>query len=317
MKAFVKLFRKVGGKEILGQYRRAHVLLFALVQTALQGFSKKSLEIVRLSVKNRLLKKLRKKYRAPIAQFKQQYPPQPRQRSNKVWVCWLQGMETAPELVKTCYRSLQQHLHGREIVLLTEQNYRDYVSFPPYLQQKIDCGIISKTHLSDLLRLELLTNHGGTWIDATVFCSGKKIPDYLLDCDLFFFQNLKPGLDGHATCASTWLITSCTHHPILELTRALLYEYWKKADSLIDYFLFHDFLQLAIEAYPEEWSKVVPFSNSTPHILLLRLFEPYDQTLWNAVKEMTPFHKLTYKFDPQQAQLADTYYNVILGSKEN
>ena len=32
-------------------------------------------------------------------------------------------------------------------------------------------------------------------------------------------------------------------------------------------------------------------------ILLLRLFEEYDETIANAVKEMTSFHKLTYKFE--------------------
>ena len=35
----------------------------------------------------------------------------------------------------------------------------------------IDSGQITKTHLSDLLRLELLIRYGGTWIDATVFCT--------------------------------------------------------------------------------------------------------------------------------------------------
>ena len=45
-------FDRAGGKEILGQYAREHVLGFALLQTALQGTSQKSLEIVRLSRKN-------------------------------------------------------------------------------------------------------------------------------------------------------------------------------------------------------------------------------------------------------------------------
>ena len=56
-------FDRAGGKEILGQYAREHVLGFALLQTALQGTSQKSLEIVRLSVSNKILGKLRRKYR--------------------------------------------------------------------------------------------------------------------------------------------------------------------------------------------------------------------------------------------------------------
>ena len=75
---------------------------------------------------------------------------------------------------------------------------------------------------------------------------------------------------------------------------------------------FHDFFQLAIEAFPEEWSKVVPFSNATPHILLLRLFEPFDPQIWEGIRQMTPFHKLTYKFSQEDAETAGTYYRALI-----
>lgn len=296
---------------MLRQYWRAHVLFFALVQTVLQGFTKKSMEIVRLSVNNRILKKLRRKYRGVIADFKRNVQAAPRQRSNKVWVCWLQGMESAPLLVQQCYRSLQENMPDRDIILLTDVNYRDYVKFPAHVQEKIDSGIITRTHMSDLLRLELLLTYGGTWIDATVWCSGNSIPRYMLDSDLFVFQHLKPGADGHPTLISSWFMTACTNHPILELTRVLLYDYWEKHNSMVDYFLLHDFFQLAIEAYPDDWNQVVPFSNSTPHILLLRLFQQYDEVTWNAVRDMTPFHKLTYKFKEEQKLLEGTYYRML------
>ena len=312
MKKFLALFNKVGGKEILRQYWQAYVLLYALVQTLLQGFSKKGLEIVRLSVNNKILGKLRKKYRKTIAKFQAEYTAQPRQQSNKVWVCWLQGIENAPALVQKCYQSLQDNLTDREIILLTEENYRNYVNFPDHIQKKIDRGIITKTHFSDLLRLELLLNHGGTWIDATVYCSGSNIPAYMLDSQLFTFQTLKPGLDGHPTCLSSWFMTGCTNHPILLLTRHLLYTYWEKQRKMVDYFLLHDFFQLAIEAYPEEWNQVIPFCNSVPHILLLRLFEPYSDALWQATRAQTPFHKLSYKFPPSEFDKENTYYTAIL-----
>ncbi len=311
MKSFLGIFKKVGGWNMLGQYLRAHVFLFALVQTALNGFSKKALEIVRLSVNNKILGKLRKKYCKVIAQFKAEYKPQPRQQSKKVWVCWLQGMENAPALVQKCYESLLEHLKDREIILLTEDNYRNYVSFPSHIQEKIDSNIITRTHFSDLLRLELLLNHGGTWIDATVLCSGSNIPSYMLDSQLFTFQSLKPGLDGHPTCLSSWFMTGCTNHPILLLTRQLLYAYWARNNKMVDYFLLHDFFQLAIEVYPEEWSQVVPFCNSVPHILLLRLFEPYSDEIWQATRTQTPFHKLSYKFSQSEFEKENTYYTTL------
>ena len=314
MKKFLVLFRKVGGMKQLKQYAKARVLGFTMLQILLNGFSKKSLEIVRLASENRFLRKLRKKYRKFIAQH--QPSAEPRQRSNKVWVCWLQGMDTAPEIVQRCYASLQEHLTDRQIILLTEENYHSYVTFPTHIQQKIDSGIITPTHMSDLLRLELLVSHGGTWIDATVFCSGGQIPGYMLDSDLFMFQKLKPGLDGSATCISSWFITACTNHPILALTRDLLYRYWEKHNSLVDYFLIHDCFQLAIEKYPQLWKAVVPFPNSVPHILLLRLFEPYDSDMWDAVRNQTPFHKLTYKFKAEQTHKPDTYYSRLFARED-
>ena len=199
---------------------------------------------------------------------------------------------------------------------LTENNYRDYVTFPAFIRDKIDRGVITRTHMSDLLRLELLIRYGGTWLDATVFCSSPVVPDYMMDSDLFLFQDLKPGWDGHCQRISSWMITACTGNPILRLTRALLYEYWKKNTKMADYFLFHDFFELAIEAYPEEWKKVIPCSNAAPHILLLRLFEPCDARVWDAVRGMTPFHKLSYKFDDEKARIPGTYYRKLMDGQE-
>lgn len=314
---FKRLYEKAGGHEIIRQYKQGHVLFFALFMAGANGLSKKSLEIVRLAVSNKLLKRFRKKYRRVISEYVQneaiEQPnrnvDQPEKR--KVWVCWFQGMENAPEIVKRCYQSLKQYITDREIVVISEKNYRDYVGFPEYIEEKIQSGIISKTHMSDLLRLELLIKYGGTWIDATVLCTGV-CPKYMLDSDLFLFQMLKPGLDGASTCISNWFLTACKGNCLLKLTQQLLYQYWKENNKIEDYFLFHDFFQLAIETYPREWEQVIPFSSSTPHILLLRLFDIYDEKMWSAVQEQTVFHKLTYKFSEENRKKQGTYYDKII-----
>ena len=312
-------FNRAGGTQILGQYTREHVLGYALLQAALQGSSQKSLEIVRLSVNNKILGKLRRKYSGYIAAYLEREKGRKAQggkRSDDIWILWLSGMETAPEIVQRCCRSVHESFPDRPIHILTENNYRDYVTFPAFIQDKIDRGVITRTHMSELLRLELLIRYGGTWLDATVFCSSPVVPDYMMDSDLFLFQDLKPGWDGHCQRISSWMITACTGNPILRLTRALLYEYWKKNTKMADYFLFHDFFELAIEAYPEEWKKVIPCSNAAPHILLLRLFEPCDARVWDAVRGMTPFHKLSYKFDDEKARIPGTYYRKLMDGQE-
>ena len=315
-----RLYKKVNGGKVLKEYAQSHVLIHALTMTALQGTSKKSLEIVRESVNNKIVKKLRKQYTPFIKEFKKgdnERKSLPHNHCNKVWVCWLQGMEAAPLIVKKCYQSLLDNLDDREIVLLTNDNYKEWVTFPYHIQEKIDNGTITRTHMTDFLRLELLEQFGGTWIDATVLCTGGKIPSYIWDSDFFIYQIMKPGLDGHAQRVSSWFITACTNHPIIMLVKELLYEYWKTHDRMVDYFLIHDFFELAIETYPEEWMKVVPISSSIPHVLLLRFEEAYNETVWNAVKELTPFHKLSWKFTKEQITRFEekgTFFNTIIGS---
>ena len=313
MKKFFGLFQKLGGNKLVKQYIRSRVLFFAIFQIITLGFSKKSLEIVRLAIYNKILCRLRRKNKKFIKQYLEDHiDGLPHERSNKIWICWLQGIDNAPDIVKVCYNSMRKNVKDKEIVLLDEDNYKEYVTFPEYVQEKIDNGIITRTHFSDLLRLELLIKYGGTWIDATVFLSGNEYPEYIFDSDLFLFRTLKPGLDGQCTEISSWLITSCTNNPILCLTQALMYQYWNKHKYLVDYFLVHDMFQLAIEAYPEVWNKVIPFSNSLPHILLLRLFDKYDDEAWNAIKDMTNVHKLSYKFSEEEKEYKDTYYSVLI-----
>ena len=274
MNKFSILFNKVDGWKIIRQYMYSHVLIYALFMILINGFSKKSLEIVRLGVSNKLLKRLRKKYEHDIIEYKNKSNNNLEHiSSNKIWMYWGQGVGNAPEVVQKCYNSIKENVANKEIVMLDDSTYREYVSFPEHIQKKIDSGVITKTHFSDLLRLELLIKYGGTWIDSTVYCSGKNYEKFMFEDDLFFFQCLKPGLDGHATCISSWLLTAKTNNNVLLLTRELLYKYWKNHNKMIDYFLLHDFMQIALETYQEDWKKVVPVSNSIPHILLLRLFE--------------------------------------------
>ena len=310
----VDIFRKQGGIKLLKQYWQGGALFTGVGEFLLLGKSRTALEILRLSTTLKTKQKLEKEYRRKLDEFDQNYVEGEHCASNKVWVCWFQGIENAPELVKKCYESLQKNLTDKEIVLITKDNIKDFVEFPEEIQRKIDQGLIKGAHLSDLLRLELLIRYGGTWIDSTVYCSGKNIPSYMFDSDLFLFQNLKPGRDGHCTVISNWFITATSNNRILMATRTLLYEYWTKHRELMHYFLFHLFFQIVIERYSDEWNRVIPVSNSTPHVLLLRLFEQYDPVVWEALTNMMPFHKLSYKYDEKEAQKVNTFYERIMRS---
>ena len=316
MSKLMEMFRKQGGMKLIKEYWNAGVLGYACFQLLVSGPSRKSLEILRLGVEMKIFKKMYKRYQAQLAHFDAAYQADkfPTSKSNKVWVSWMQGMENAPALVQRCYRSLQENLEDKEIILITSENLRDYTDMPSWVLEKYEKGLITHTHFSDLLRLELLCKHGGTWIDSTVFCSGGDIPSYMLDSDLFMFQNLKPGADGSTLNISSWFMTSCANNKVLMAVRELLWEYWKKEDRLIDYFLVHHFIMMALEYYKEDWQKMVQYPNSMPHILLLMLFEPFNQEKWDAVTSVCPFHKLAYKRSAEDMAKEGTYYKHIMNN---
>lgn len=310
-------FQKQGGMKLIKQYAKSGSLGTAVGEFALLGKSRTALEILRLSTQLKTKQKLEKKYQGTLKAFDETYDKSlPHESSNKVWICWFQGIENAPEIVRKCYDSLKKNLNKHKIILITSDNINRYAHFPSYIIDKWKAGIITNTHMTDLLRLELLTTYGGTWIDATVLCTEdeKYIPSYFFDSDLFFYQCLKPGRDGQSTYMSTWFISAKSYNKVLEATKNLCYEYWKKNDELIDYYLLHDFMSIVLEYYPEDWDKIVPRDNATPHELLLRMFNTYDDCMWKAIRAQSPFHKLSYKFSNEQAKLKGTYFDIIITS---
>lgn len=309
-----QLFEKAGGWNIIVNYAKAGVLPYMFAQVLLTGNSKTALELVRNGIQLKIKQKLWKRYINVLRVFDANYSRDkyPMKKSNKVWVCWMQGMELAPDLVQRCYRSLKENLKDKEVVLLTEDNLDQYVKIPDFILDKLHKGIITRTHFSDILRVELLIQNGGTWIDATVFCSGGDIPKYMMEDEFFIFQKLKPGSDGSTINMSSWFMTAWSNQKFLLATRELLYAYWRKNNRLIDYFLLHLFMMLVKDYYSDEWKHIFPYPNSLPHVLLLRMFEPYNEDLWNNLKTICPFHKLSYKRSKEEFARKGTYYKSIL-----
>lgn len=308
------IFTKQGGMNLIKQYWKSGALFTAISEFLILGKEKKALEILRLSAAYKTKRKLEKKYASKLSNLEMEYDTSlVHKQSDKIWICWFQGIENAPDIVKECIDSIKENIPSKEVIIITEKNYSQYVNFPEYILQKWKEGVITHTHMTDLLRLELLLKFGGTWIDATVLCTAKEseIPDYYFNSDLFLFQTLKPGRDGESTFISSWYMSACTNNKILWLTRELLYEYWKNNNFMIDYFLLHDFLCIVLEHHEDEWKNIVPKDNATPHILLLRLFDLYKPELYEDIRKQTPFHKLSYKFTDEQKQQMNTFYKFL------
>ena len=89
MSEFLKVFKRVIGGSMVKEYAKSHVLMHAAALTAIEGTSEKSLEIVEVSVFNKIVRRLRKENAAFIAEFKKgdaERSKLPHVHSNKVWV---------------------------------------------------------------------------------------------------------------------------------------------------------------------------------------------------------------------------------------
>ncbi len=220
-----------------------------------------------------------------------------------VWVCWWQGEKSMPELVQMCYKRLQQVLppDKMELHLITEDNYKDFVSFPEHIVEKFNNKIITVTTLSDILRMTLLSKYGGVWIDATVFFTDDFPEEYTKHP--FYSQKMAntPDAEGEA-CKSLWCgfcMAGYAGCPLFQFTRDAFAEWWRKYNKIVDYVLI-DYLNLEGYNHFEEIRTLidaVPNNNIGVFEMYRVLNKPYTDELYKQLTDNNSIHKLTYKME--------------------
>jgi hypothetical protein len=84
----------------------------------------------------------------------------------KIWTYW-DNPDKLPKAVKLCMDSWKKFNPDYEIVLLTKKNYQGYVTIPEDIRAHPHFND-SPQRFSDLVRLYVVEEHGGIWIDASV-----------------------------------------------------------------------------------------------------------------------------------------------------
>lgn len=257
---------------------------------------------------------LRQKY----AHFQSSWQPIPEDIVNpypdKIWVCWFQGEKQAPPIVHQCIASIRKYAGNREVIVLTEENISQYVTFPEFIIKKKEKGIMTNAHYSDILRLYLLAQYGGIWIDATVYLTAS-LPQYVTHNPLFFFKSSPYGI-GKLKC-SNWFIAADRNNEIIVCTLNMLLDYWKRNNYLKHYFIFHLLLAVAVDTKPQlctQWKAIPYFDSMIPHTLLSELTDPYTPERWEQIKALSPIHKLTWKINPEHFARPGTFLQMILNS---
>lgn len=86
-----------------------------------------------------------------------------------VWMYWHQGEAAAPEIVRRCIASWQTKNPGWSIRVLDAESVQEPTGLSvDWFNGRPD---ISLQFLSDMIRIALLSRHGGVWADASCYCS--------------------------------------------------------------------------------------------------------------------------------------------------
>lgn len=231
-----------------------------------------------------------------------------------IWQYWDDEYKI-PAIVKSCMDSVKRN-STCQVILMSDKNRSQYVQLPDYIEEKYYKGIISHNHFSDILRVALLAEHGGTWMDATVYCTDT-IPEEYLNCGLFLFQSgpwKMYDFENIIRCSS-WFITANSTNKLIRSLRDSLYKFWESENEARDYFLFHILIGKLLDSNAKllrEW-KDMPFADTQyPHYLISVMNRNFTQEEWDKVKSISPVHKLTYK---QKHTSLNSIYRKILNDE--
>lgn len=212
------------------------------------------------------------------------------------WSCWWQGMEEAPDLIKACINSLKKYLPGEvELVVITEDNYRDYVEFPQWLIDKVEDGRVTLTTFSDVIRAALLYKYGGIWLDSTILLT-EALPTAFWDYDIFTIREFRyclPFMGGK---------------PGQKFYRFLMegfFYYYKIYESTKYYLLVTYLLDIAMNTYPDIREKYDRLPMKSPGISNIHNFdslsyhmnEKYTPETYHKYMEGIYIHKLQRRFE--------------------
>lgn len=146
----ISRFRQFGGVRLLGAYTKMGMFACVMSEVVKLVLGRTSRDEAYAEIRRDVNRKLQAKYADYIVERKKTYDDgkvneEPGGRKDergkrKVWTCWLQGFDKAPAMVKACQDSMRRYITDREIIQLTYENYKDYVTLPEHIVRKYERG---------------------------------------------------------------------------------------------------------------------------------------------------------------------------------
>lgn len=217
-----------------------------------------------------------------------------------------------PEVIRLCHESLLRNANGHEVILITKDNYRQYVNLPQYIYDKVESGNISFSHFSDMIRLSLLCQYGGRWVDSALFVL------HPLDFEGVFHMAKLDKLNN-SICQGRWWfgdIGGLASHKIFHYMLDCLLEYWKRYDAVVDYLMFDGFLRIAYEEFSDVHNCIdcLPVSSPDVHVPRYSAHNKYEESRFKCLNERNDVLSLTWriKYPVYTTDNELTYYGKLM-----
>ncbi len=197
-------------------------------------------------------KYLKKKYYNVIEKYKDYNFKEimPIGELSPVWRYWHQGRENAPYPVNVTLDSLDKKTRQHPVYVLDANNYKKYVRIPPYIEKKFANKQMNIAVFSDFLRLALLKEYGGIWLDSTFFVSD--ILPTQID-DLSFFSIKQGNRRKWVVTRDLWsvcMLGAGAQNPLISFCYDFLKEYWKNEITPIAYLMTDCIIAIGYEEIP-------------------------------------------------------------------
>ena len=230
-----------------------------------------------------------------------------------IWVMWWQGEEEMPPIIKMNYSSLKRNANGQKINLVTKYNYNDYLELPDYISAKVERKIISLTHLSDLIRVSLLSEYGGLWLDATVYLTSP-LPFEIKSSYWTTKWKLEPSeFKTYPLWMGLWAVSSipkltisqymgiwhsCPQNPIFDCLKDFWLEFWKNENGSPYYWTTEVFLNgIMYDEIPSVKRMIDQVTESNPQVFKMRrhINKDYNDQILGELTRDTQFFYLSWK----------------------
>ena len=252
-----------------------------------------------------------KKYVSIAVQNYKELENKPYDNNPPIIQYWEQGIENAPNVVKTCINSIDKFEPDRKHIVLDFKTIEDYVEIPPFIYDLKKQGKISYAQFSDILRSCLLATTPCIWVDSTILFTGS-LPNYVKENDFFMYKGIKKSPENFA--GANYFISSKTPNALLIQLKESILNYWKDNDFLISYFTHPHYITLLTKYNENLWNKVPTIDEALTLQFSKILFEKFDEKRCEEIKKLCPVHKLSYKIPKKlNCKIEETFYFKLLG----